>query len=128
MGDIIFKWYCDGAIVVSKGDNYNTMETIMLYFFIARTNYIVGITLSCSVVLFGNSALRYKYNRGVGMVGKVGRASFFGGKWAVNEGQALLVDWKVGGNHCKLNGASSRKGQACGWGYQAIKTYKAQKM
>jgi hypothetical protein len=40
MGDIIFKWYCDGGIVVSKGDNYNTMETIMLYFFIARTNYL----------------------------------------------------------------------------------------
>jgi hypothetical protein len=80
MGDIIFKWYCDGGIVVSKGDNYNTMETIMLYFFIARTNYIVGITLSFSVVLFVNSALRYKYNRGVGMVGESREGKLFWGE------------------------------------------------
>ena len=69
-----------GGIVVSKRDNYNTIETIMLYFFITRTNYLVGITLSFSVALFVNCPLRYKYNRGVGMVGKVWRASFLGGE------------------------------------------------
>lgn len=61
-------------------------------------------------------------------MGKSGGQAFWGGKWVVSEGQALLVDWEVGGNHCKLNGASSRRGQECGWGYQAFKTYKAQKM